>query len=180
MCLHLLIIRFHVSALCNIPCACICRNFLNSVINNGLHVPRGVLHGVISFSIVKGKINQSVFQYLFICFSDLCLAFFPVFIYRNNVLVSLPAEIGGLNQLGTFDLHSNQVAQWAILFFWDLKSSLRDWLQTIKYIIFQHAPKHWWDFNCHISIIFCISGCPFFFPALIFGVANVYLIYSCS
>lgn len=76
MCLHLLVIRFHVSALHNIPCACICRNFLNSVINNGLHLPRGVLHGVISFFIVKGKINQSVFQYLLIYFSDLCLAFF--------------------------------------------------------------------------------------------------------
>lgn len=157
MCLHLLVIRFHVSALHNIPCACICRNFLNSVINNGLHLPRGVLHGVISFFIVKRQnqpVSVSVSSYLLL-WSLSC--FFHAFIFRNNVLVSLPAEIGGLNQLGTFDLHSNQVAKWAILFFWDLKSSLRDWLQTIKYIIFQHAPKHWWDFNCHISTIFCVS-----------------------
>jgi Leucine-rich repeat (LRR) protein len=30
--------------------------------------------------------------------------------FRNNTLSSLPAEIGVLSHLGTFDLHSNQVA----------------------------------------------------------------------
>lgn len=65
-------------------------------------------------------LSQKTFKYLGV--SGVCIFSFilDIFVFdihlvvivssfRNNVLSSLPAEIGALSLLGTLDLHSNQV-----------------------------------------------------------------------
>lgn len=61
-------------------------------------VLRGInLFHVVTFSFVLSTAPSAAPSFGFVHFD------------RNNALVSLPVEIGALNRLGIFDLHSNQV-----------------------------------------------------------------------
>lgn len=92
----------------------LCRNFINPILNKGLLISFGVLyrvfHGIdacVSFGFERRKIILFHSIQIFPLHRGPILWF--IHFDRNNALTSLPLEIGALNRLGIFDLHSNQV-----------------------------------------------------------------------
>lgn len=88
---------------CFLPFFFIIRNNLNSSFHKGMLFSSGALYGV-SF------LFMTYLPFLLcLIFCIIKFTFFSVVCSRNNLLSSIPADIGTLSKLGILDLHSNQV-----------------------------------------------------------------------
>ena len=104
MLLHVRILKFKSSIELMASYLFFVRNNINSSFHKGLLFSCWALYGV-------GSVLMACLAFFFcFAFSFLwCKFTFSVLYSRNNLLSSIPADIGTLSKLGILDLHSNQV-----------------------------------------------------------------------